>query len=37
MTIGNALVTPGVMGVVMIVACFYIWFFLSKPAAIIEP
>lgn len=31
MTIGPALTTGGVLGVIMIVVCFYMWFFLSKP------
>ena len=30
MTLGPALKTGGVIGVIMIVVCFYIWFFLSK-------
>lgn len=29
MTLGPALTTPGVVGVIMIVVCFYMWFFLS--------
>lgn len=30
MTMENALTTPGPLGVIMIVVCFYLWFFLSK-------
>lgn len=30
MTLGPALKTGGVVGVIMIVVCFYIWFLLSK-------
>jgi V-type H+-transporting ATPase subunit a len=30
MTLGPALTTGGVLGVVMIVVCFFMWFFLSK-------
>lgn len=30
MTLGPALTTPGVLGVIMIVVCFFMWFFLSK-------
>lgn len=30
MTLGPALKTPGVLGVIMIVVCFYMWFMLSK-------
>ena len=30
MTLGPALTTGGVVGVIMIVVCFYMWFFLSK-------
>ncbi|KAL3960014.1 hypothetical protein ACCO45_005131 [Purpureocillium lilacinum] len=29
MTLGPALARPGVVGVIMIVACFYLWFFLT--------
>ncbi|KAF7559112.1 hypothetical protein G7046_g5048 [Stylonectria norvegica] len=29
MTLGPALSTPGVLGVIMIVVCFYMWFFLT--------
>jgi V-type H+-transporting ATPase subunit a len=30
MTLGPALKTTGVVGVIMLVVCFYMWFFLSK-------
>src|SRR5699024_9046494 len=38
MTLGPALARPGVVGVIMIVACFYLWFFLSKadPATVVS-